>query len=141
MFQDQFFQRIIPCGSVVESIVSIIFNIYLLWFYYSELDLLPHDAHGSTVNESETVLVESDTVLIESGTVLAESDTDETIEIVSDTGKTNESNVDVIIESDHEEINENVNTETRRPKTRGRWRRRVRSLLKVFTCCVKQPNQ
>ena len=102
------------------------FNIYLLWFYYLELNLLSNDAHGSRVNESETVFVESDTVL------LAESDTEETIEIVS-------SNVDVTIESDHEEINENVNTETRRPKTRGRWRKRVRSLFKVFTCCVKQP--
>ena len=72
-------------------------------------------------------------MLIESGTVLAESDTH--------IGKTNESNVDEIIESDHEEINENVNTETRRPKARGRWQRRVRSLFKVFTCCVKQPHQ
>ena len=103
--------------------------------------MLPHDAHGSRVNESETVLAESDTMLIESGTVLAESDTEETIEIVSDIGKTNESNVDVIIESDHEEINENVNTETRRPRARGRWRRRARRFFKVFTCCVKQPHQ
>ena len=82
------------------------------------MDLSPNDVHGSRVDESETVFVESDTL--------------------SDTGKTKESNVDVTIESDHEEINENVNTETRRPKARGRWRKRVRSLFKVFTCCVKQ---
>ena len=94
------------------------------------MDLLPHDAHGLRVNESETVSVESDTVLIESGTVLVGSETDL---IQSDT--------DIVVESDPVEINENVNTETRRPKSRGKWRRRVRSLFKVFTCCVKQPQQ
>ena len=92
------------------------------------MDLLPCDAHGSRVNESETVSAESDTVLID--TVLVESDTDL---VDSDPG--------VIVESDTLEINENVNTETRRPKARGRWRRRVRSLFRVFTCCVKQPHQ
>ena len=105
---------------------------------FLELDLLPHDVHGSRVNESDTVLVESDTDLIESGgTVVVEWET----EIVSDTRKTNESDADVIIESDPGKINDNVNTETSRPRARGRWRRRAKRFFKVFTCCVKQPHQ
>ena len=95
------------------------------------MGLLPHDAHGSRVNESDTDLIQSGTVVVESGTAVVESET----------RKTNESNSDVIIESDPENISDNVNTETRRPKARGKWRKRVRSLFKVFTCCVKQPDQ
>ena len=80
----------------------------------------------STTFESDAVSVASHIAAIESDVLLVELDTKETNEIVTyNESTTFESDVDETAESN---------------RALRRWRRRVRTLFKVFTFCVQKPH-
>ena len=103
--------------------------------------------HEYKVNESD-VSIECDTVSVASHIAAIESDVllvelgNEKNEIVTyNVSRTFESDAGETAESGLEEGNEIVVemvTETKRQRALRKWRRRVRTLFEVFTCCVQQ---